>query len=130
VFFEGLKPAFRARLCYNKIVREGTYREFEVEINADNQSGLLIRPEIAEKQPRAETAPAPNVEIGVASGSTKTTTLPQSAGALRLKMSQRQNPRQHHYQNAFTAVSSTIRRAWDVMLGVSLIGPHMSCAND
>jgi hypothetical protein len=28
-FFEGLKPAFRARLCYNKIVREGLYREFE-----------------------------------------------------------------------------------------------------
>src|SRR5262245_49331012 len=29
VFFEGLKPAIRARLCYNKIVREGLYREFE-----------------------------------------------------------------------------------------------------
>jgi hypothetical protein len=29
VFFEGLKPAFRARLCYNKIVREGLYHQFE-----------------------------------------------------------------------------------------------------
>jgi hypothetical protein len=28
-FFEGLKPAIRARLCYNKIVRKDLYREFE-----------------------------------------------------------------------------------------------------
>src|SRR5262245_44815726 len=29
VFFGGLKPAFRARLCYNGFVSEGLYREFE-----------------------------------------------------------------------------------------------------